>query len=276
MERHPYILTPDELRKLQMVLLEMLLELDRICRKNNIRYVLDAGTMLGAVRHKAFIPWDDDIDIVMMREEYDRFREACVNDLNPQKFFYQDHTTDPHYRWGYARIRRIGSEFVRVGQEHMKMKTGIFLDIFPRDNVPDSKALRIWHNFYCFLLRKIQYAEIGKLSAKRISQRAAYRLIGMISIAFVFRRLDKLAAIWNRKPTTLVRTLTFPILSSARYGYKREWFEDTIVVEFEGHVFPGMRHYDEFLTCLYGDYMSLPPENKRHWHPVSAFKLPDV
>ncbi|WP_055744103.1 LicD family protein [Brevibacillus choshinensis] len=90
-------------------------------KKNGISYCLLMGTMLGAVRHGGFIPWDDDMDVAMMRPEYEKFREACKRDLDQSRFFYQDHTTDPHYRWGYARIRRKDTECVRLGQEHIKI-----------------------------------------------------------------------------------------------------------------------------------------------------------
>ena len=132
-----YKLSLEELHQLQSVLLEMLIELDRICKKHDIRYCIIAGTLLGAVRHKGFIPWDDDLDVAMTRSEYRRFREVCVSELNTSRFFFQDDTTDLHYRWGWGRLRRIDSEFVRVGQEHLKMRTGIFLDVFPMDGVPD-------------------------------------------------------------------------------------------------------------------------------------------
>jgi lipopolysaccharide cholinephosphotransferase len=270
-----YTLSPDELRRMQAVLLEMLCELDRICRKCDIRYVLDAGTMLGAVRHGGFIPWDDDIDVVMMRPDYERFRVVCQKELDADRYFYQDHTTDPHYRWGYARLRRKNSEFVRVGQEHMRMQTGIFLDIFPRDNVPDMWLPRVFQNAYCFVLRKILYSEAGIAVGETALQRAAYRLLYRIPATFVFRRLEKMAAHWNRKPTELVRTLTFPIQNRCGYGYKRGWFENTVDTVFEDHIFQGMRDYDEFLTALYGDYMTPPPPEKRHWHPVSKFRLPE-
>ena len=92
-----------DLRKLQMIELEMLLEIDRICRKHNIEYFLSSGSLLGAVRHGGFIPWDDDLDIYMMRKEYERFLDICRTELNAEKFFMQTYETDPEYRWFYGR-----------------------------------------------------------------------------------------------------------------------------------------------------------------------------
>jgi lipopolysaccharide cholinephosphotransferase len=269
------VLSEAELKELQKVLLEMLIELDRICRKHSICYALDGGTLLGAVRHGGFIPWDDDLDVVMTRPEYVRFRAACRTELDSGRYFFQDNTTDPDYPWGFGRIRRLGSEFVRVGQEHLRMRTGIFLDIFPRDNVPDAPWLRVLHNSYCFILRKLLYAETGTVTGKTALLRAWYRLLQRIPRGFVFRRLDSLARHWNSEQTELMRTLTFPILPKGQYGYKREWFEETAPILFEGLEFFGVKDYDGYLTCLYGDYMTPPPPEKRHWHPVSKFRLPD-
>ena len=91
-------LTSGQLRTLQLIELEMIVEVDRICRKKHIQYTLDGGTLLGAVRHKGFIPWDDDADIVMTRHEYARFFHACKNDLDKERFFLQEYRTDPNYR----------------------------------------------------------------------------------------------------------------------------------------------------------------------------------
>ena len=104
---------------MQMIQLEMLAEVDRICRKCNIHYNIIAGTLLGAVRHGGYIPWDDDADVAFLRPEYEKFRIACETELDGERFYFQDHRNTKGYRWGYGKLRRKGTLFVREHQEHM-------------------------------------------------------------------------------------------------------------------------------------------------------------
>jgi lipopolysaccharide cholinephosphotransferase len=267
-------LSPHDMEQLHAILLEMLIEVDRICRKIGIRYCIIAGTLLGAVRHGGFIPWDDDLDVAFMRSEYDRFRDACERDLDAERFFFQDHTTDVQYRWGYGRIRRKNSEFVRVGQEHMKMRTGIFIDIFPLDAVPDAWLLRRVHGFCCFVLRKLLYAEAGTVAGRTAILRAWFRFLNRIPHAFVLRCTEALAARCNRDATELVRIYTFPT-PKGTYGYYRMWYEDLSKIAFETGCFFGIKDYDGYLRYKFGDYMQLPPESQRRRHSASKFSLPD-
>ena len=124
------ILSQKDLRTLQLNELDLILEVHRICKKNGIRFSLDGGTLLGAARNQGFIPWDDDADVIFLREEYEKFFDVCKTDLNADRFFLQDYRTDPEYRWGYAKLRLKGTEFVRLGQEKMKYTTGVCIDIF--------------------------------------------------------------------------------------------------------------------------------------------------
>jgi lipopolysaccharide cholinephosphotransferase len=251
-----------------MALLEMLVELDSVCKKHNIRYCIIAGTLLGAVRHKGFIPWDDDLDVAMTRREYEKFRKACASELAGTNYFFQDNTTDPHYPWGYGRLRRTDSEFVRLGQAHLKMRTGIFLDIFPLDSVPDFPPLRGLFAAYCFLLRKILYSEVGKVSAGGF----IYRVLNFIPKEWVFDRLESLH---SDKNTKYVRILTFPTPKGQPFGYPRKWYLHLADVEFEGRMFPGIADWDAYLSYKFGDYMTLPLPKQRRWHPCSEFRLPE-
>ena len=140
MQHNKRYLTPEEFRKMQLIQLDLIVELDRVCRKHNINYVIIAGTMLGAVRHKGYIPWDDDADIAMLREDYERFKSVAY-DLNPEICFFQDNTTDPEYRWGYAKLRRTGTQYIRLGQEHMKNKTGICIDVVSEISAPHKNLM---------------------------------------------------------------------------------------------------------------------------------------
>lgn len=278
MERiQEYQISDMELKKMQKIELEMLIELDRICRKYGISYSLDGGTLLGAVRHKGFIPWDDDVDVIMLRKEYVKFRKACKEEMDKKRFFLQDYRTDSHYRWGYAKIRRKGTEYVRLGQETLKQKTGVCIDIFVVDQVPDTWILRRVHHFICFCIRKMLYAPVGAVNASSWFMRKWYDLLSKIPRNFSFWLRDLLAYNSNKKRTELISHYTLEYPRSCRYGLPRKCFDEMIEMEFEGRKFWGFKEYDIYLSLYYGDYMQLPPVEKRKSHlKISKLKLIDV
>ena len=247
MAEQAYEIEDSELRQLQRIELEMLIEMDRICRKYGIKYSLDGGTLLGAVRHKGFIPWDDDIDVIMLREEYVKFRKACTRDLDTTRFFFQDYRTDLGYRWGYAKFRRKGTKFVRLGQEHLKQNTGVFMDIFVVDNVPDGFISRRLHHFACFLVRKALYSEVGKQNESNPILRCVYRGLSKIPRNLVFHIRNCLAAPLSRTRTELISHYTLEYPKHCRYGLPRECFDEMTELEFEGYKFPCCKKYDLYL-----------------------------
>lgn len=261
------------LRQLQLTEREMLIEVDRICRKYDIKYSLDGGTLLGAIRHKGFIPWDDDADVVMLRAEYDKFYAVCRKELDKERFFLQEYRTDANYRWGYSKMRRNGTIFLREGQEHVKCNQSVFIDIFVYDSVPDNVILRRIHLFFCYCIRKALYAEVGMKNARHGIIRLWYRLLYKIPRDSWFRMLEMVARKTNRKRHELVRHMTYPYRKDCRYGLPSECFDKYIEKEFEGYMFRVFSNYDLYLTRLYGDYMALPPEGMRKTHPVSKIKL---
>lgn len=269
-----YVLSKEELRRVQLIQLELICEVDRICKKYNIRYNMVGGTMLGAIRHKGYIPWDDDADIGFLREEYEKFRQACKEELDGSKFYFQDCRDTKGYRWGYGKLRRRGTEFVRLNQEFMPYGQGIAIDLMPFDNVPDTVVGKRIHMFTCFFYRKIFWSAVGRKSEANPGKRLFYRILYRIPEKTLFRSYQKFIDRCRRRDTGQVRILTFPTPKGV-YGYDRKWYTDLKEYDFEGHSFPGAADYDGYLRVKYGAYMDWPPEEKRKTHPISKLTLLD-
>ncbi len=263
-------LSDEELRRLQLVELGLIAEVDRVCRANNIKYSIFCGTMLGAVRHQGYIPWDDDADIAMLRDEYEKFKKVS-DQLNPEICFFQDHDTDPNYLWGYGKVRKVGTYHMRKGQEHINCKNGVYIDIFPLDDVPNFVPWAVLQDFGCYCIRQTLWSKVGRYSSKGF-KRAWYSLISHISLDAIYRFLNRCTRNGNNPKKRGVRCLLFPAFGklylktnplSIRYGLKREWFLDLDEYTFEKHSFLGTKEYDEILKYIYDDYMTPPPVEKR-------------
>ncbi len=266
-------LDEETLHKLQQTELELLSEFDRICRKNNIHYSLTGGTLLGAVRHGGFIPWDDDADVSMLRCEYEKFKSVLEKDLDHEHFYFQDIENTPGYRWGYGKLRKKNTLFLREFQEQMPYEQGVFMDIFPRDGVPDGKLGRKIHTFKCFCVRKILWSAVGRIASKTRLKRLWYAFIYHLFGNSAYSLYKNLVRISNKKQDTqLVRALTFPIPRKFA-GYKREWYNEYVNIKFEDKTFMAEKGYLDWLSQEFGDYMELPPVEKRKVHPVVEIAL---
>ncbi len=262
-------LTSEQLEKLHAIQLDMLLEVRRICDKHGIKYSLIGGTLLGAIRHKGYIPWDDDADIGMLRKDYEKFRLVCRSELDREKYYFQDDRNTKGYRWGYGKLRRKDTLFLRENQKHLQFGQEIFIDIFPLDYAPDNMLLRQIHMFRCFCIRKMLWSPVGVIAEKNICKRFIYSQLSLIPKKMIYKFYYKF--IRSRKPSKTVRINLFP--TRKPYGFSIKFFEELIEVTFEGEVFMGSRYYDEYLRIKYGDYMKLPPVEMRKVHPVSAVKF---
>ncbi|MBR4677195.1 MAG: LicD family protein [Bacteroidales bacterium] len=270
-------LTPEEFRKMQVLELGMLAEFDRVCKRHNIKYTIVGGTMLGAIRHKGFIPWDDDADIGMLREEYEKFK-SVMYELNKEICYFQDHTTDSEYRWGYGKLRRTGTTYIRIGQEHLKCKTGIFVDIFPLDDCPKSLIGQMFQDFYCFCCRKILWSEVGRVVCKGF-YKYWYTILSKIPTRIPFSLLKLYTKQSNNNKDCLVRTLCFTSIGKLyykhplkqRYGLPKQWFMDCIDYDFENIKVMGSREFDNVLSFWFGDYMKLPSEDQREQHSACSY-----
>ena len=175
---------------------------------------------------------------------------------------------------GYGKLRRKGTEFVRMNQEFMPYEQGIFIDLMPFDNVPDGWMSKRVHFFRCFLYRKLFWSEVGSRAEKNPGKRLVYKIIRRIPMNMIIRRYQRFIDRCQRKKTQSVRILTFPTPKGV-YGYERRWYTHLSKYPFGDMILPGAQDYDGYLRVKYGDYMQLPPAEKQKTHPVSKLKLPE-
>ena len=267
-----YYISEEELKQVQAIQRELIAEVKRICRKCDIHFNMVGGTMLGAIRHKGHIPWEDDADIGFLRTEYEKFRKACKTELNHEKYYMQDLRDTEGYRWGYGKLRRKNTVFTRLGQEFMPYEQGIFIDLMPFDNVPDGWFASRIHFLRCFLFRKLLWSEVGSQVEKNTGIRCIYQIVRHIPMEMIVKRYQKFINAGQKKKTKLVRILTFPTPKGI-YGYERKWYTQLAAYRFADMNLPGAKDYDSYLKVKYGNYMELPPTDKRKVHPVSELKL---
>ena len=241
----------------QDVLLELLHELDRVCKKNDIPYVLFCGTALGAVRHKGIIPWDDDLDVSMLREDYEKFLKIAPNELD-QKYYLQAEGSE-HWVMNFSKLRKNNTTYLeKFHPKDKKMHQGIYIDIFPCDNASDKE----W-------IRKIQFYASRITLAKSLCLRgyetdSVVKKIIMSICKFVpAKPFLKLAMLKSQPNTEKLQTFLSCTSKYHKGIYRREWFTETIEMDFEDMKAPVSAHYDELLTTMYGDYMKLPSEEER-------------
>lgn len=265
--KHVREMTQDNLRKMQLVELDLLLELDRICRKYKIKYMLIGGSLLGAIRHKGFIPWDDDIDVGMLRSEYKKFIVACQKELNKDKYFLQDFESDKEYRWGYSKLINLKTIYERTGQDNLKMKKCMFIDIFVLDGVPNSRFGYQIHRGICFCIRKVLWSPVGKNVSKNLWIRNWYRFLSLIPRNISILAIKLLSAMFSEEKSEGFRYLTFPIHGPL----KREWIIEQKEIEFESHMIYIPVGAHDILTQEFGDYMTPPPEKERMGHNTASY-----
>lgn len=262
-----------DIKKVQTIQFELLVEFDRICKENNIMYQLFSGTLLGAIRHKGFIPWDDDIDVCMLREEYDKFLTVYKKELNEQ-YFLQNYETDPLSMFHFSKLIKNNTIYRTNTYRDIDMNHGIFIDIFPMDNVkPNTKIGNIHRMLYSFGFHVISsmnknrcYQAKNKLTKYlRLSLYYSTKVLPKNSIHVI---LDKAICMFDNQDTTYVSCITNGDSKELidKTTVERATFIDLIEWEFEGIKFPVPKEYDYILTKQYGKYLELPPVEEQKPH----------
>ena len=257
------------LRKVQLVELETLKLIDDFCAHQGIRYCLEGGTLLGAIRHEGFIPWDDDLDISMTVDDYERFLD-CWNSNPPEGYFLQTKDSEPAYTRGFAKVRKENTTFLQSGEQGLPIHTGFFVDIFPYFRMPtgrfSQKIFKLNALIYALLCR--EYVP----SRSSIVVKAASHLILCLVRGNNRARLRK--RLWQRLSSYNANTnLPYVCIENTEclsHQLPSDYFRDSSRMRFEDGFFPCPVQFNAYLHGWYGNYLEFPPLEERTWthHPV--------
>ena len=256
------------LRKVQLTELKIAKELKRVCEKLDIPYILDSGTLLGAVRHRGFIPWDDDMDFAMTRANYDRFLLEAPAELG-EEYYLQSWTSDPAYGYPFAKLRLKNTAFVEAVSQYAGSEKGFYVDIFPYDVYPDGQAERKRQGRAYDLLRRLimlkgDYTpwEAGN---HRSLKKIIYKTMAIAALPFsreqLIHRFEAATRRFNDSPSGKV-------FSSGTDNYgtwvvDESCFTRRCQLPFEDDSFSAPENWDSYLSDIYGDYMTPPPAEER-------------
>ena len=256
--------TAEQMNKLKILELDMLKHFIAVCQQLNLKYYIICGTLLGAVRHKGFSPWDDDIDVAMFRDDYEIFVREGQKYL-PKRYFIQTNKTDPQCPINFAKIRDCETTYMEVTVQRQKMNHGVFIDVFPLDKHPDNtgevnnfkrkndKLNKIIRKVFTVdrrvgLLRFMFHRFINFLPHKKSWREALEEQDKLIQANVGDNYVANYCGDWDKE--------TFP----------KQWYGEGVELLFEGIKVNAPKEYKAWLNQVYGNYMELPPESQRVAH----------
>jgi len=252
---------------------KILCKIDEICKKNNIKYYLGYGTLIGAIRHNGFIPWDDDIDIWVKLEQYNKLIELINKD---SEYEIVNTFVDPAFPLLFTKVSDKTTFVEKIDKSKGDFKRGIAVDVFPLCNgLPKSKIKRIQFSFLQRMNKLISLYDMGALNTKKISDlfmNLFCKICHILNLNSLFWRTAIMSFIEKLPESEFLMNPFSPY--KQKDIHNKKCFEDIVEVTFENKKFYAPARYDEVLRNIYGDYMKLPPEEKRiSNHSVKAYKL---
>lgn len=260
------VLSKERLRQLQMIELNILLEVDKICKKHNITYYLGEGTLLGAARHQGFIPWDDDLDILMFRKDYEKFIDVTMREL-PSHLLLLNNLTYKKYHLPLTKIvTKDNQGFINVLDSNLTDHTGPYIDIFPVDFLPFNPSKNSKEYIKLKKIRYYRYLLLFKVNYKSVNtlRKLMYRIISkFLPFKYFHKKIYKLSTKYNEDEKTVYAVNFASSYSLQKQIVPKEVYGKPKYIEFEGHFFPVPNNYKKLLKTIYDNYEELPPLHKR-------------
>lgn len=251
---------------MQLTQLEIAKEVKRVCEENGIRFFLNDGTFLGAVRHGGFIPWDDDLDLGMLRADYEEFCRIAPSKLKPE-YCLQTWYTEPNYGLPFGKVMLRNTVYLESKKTRRLRENGFYVDIFPFDDVPEGPEQRAELAGKLLKLYRIKLMKSGYQPWMENDKVIWKKRVGYLyyQAKALFARQEELARRYDALACSVEKgkTVCEQCAMAVPMYFDRAWCEELAEYSFEGVAFPGPREYDKFLTAMYGDYMQLPPEGER-------------
>ena len=281
-------ITAEESKGLKILLLQMYTDIAALCDKHNLVYMLGGGTCLGAIRHQGFIPWDDDLDLMMPRESYEHFINYCYCGELGDKYEIDVPRNKHDCKNPFLKVFRKGSLDVELQSESTPFPKGIYIDIFPMDGAPSNMYFQGIKGFFSDALRRIctsvLYSEYPSQKYKQFmsQEKSAFRrytirvLVGKICGVIKHSKW----VWWFDRFVYSEKNTGFTTIATGRKGYSGECRPSSVYFPVSKAMFEGVEvnvphKVHEYLTSMYSDYMDIPPVEKRERHQVYKFKLPE-
>lgn len=260
----------EKLRKLQLTQVEILKVFHEFCVDNKLKYSLVFGTLLGAVRHKGFIPWDDDLDVCMPRDDYNKFLELWNKDKKSVGYVLVNKDNSPLFTQVFTKIKKEHTTFIEKEAEKGYYHHGIFIDVFPVDRIPDGffkRKIFQWNAMKYLLFTREHVDPKSNLLVRLVS------FLILNSVKKTRRETVRTKLLAKLKKYNYDDTCSNVIVSTMngiKKYYSPDLFKEIVGIEFEGNKYMCFGRWEECLKLVYGDYMQLPPENQRvlTHHPV--------
>lgn len=275
--RDGYVVTVKQKKiwNIQMMLLDKLLQ---VCDKNHIRCFAVWGTLLGVVRHGGYIPWDDDLDIGFLREDFDKLCRVAANEFH-EPLFFQTALTDKKYFMGYARLRHSDTTGIIVDNYDADYNNGIFIDIYPLDGICPTKWKRQiqykMKDFYAFWARCYGERQEDKSIIKKALAKSIKAIQSFVSYEYVCGKHNEWCGKYSKSPLEVGMVYHRNLVK--KYHFKYSAIGELKKGQFENLIIPIPADYEQILSSVYGDYMEFPPIQERgKWHEDQIIYEPDM